>query len=250
MPSWIRCSAPAALLRRCSSAGSRRPEPRTSGRRWWRPDTPRSRSSAGMGSRTGSGADHGSFIQAAGPAAVGSYFSHASFGSPEVRLRHALSREVRRRARRIHGGRLRLRPGRSSTRCGPSPRPGRAPTASARPSALTPSTRPADTTPSSARSASTPTAIPSSSSSPSTRSTHRRPAGRATGSSTSSRTTAQRRRSGPVRRRDSILRGSGARMRVALARGSTVEHLTLDQGVPGSNPGAPANSQRVWCVLA
>jgi hypothetical protein len=32
-----------------------------------------------------------------------------------------------------------------------------------------------------------------------------------------------------------------ARMRVALARGSTVEHLTLDQGVPGSNPGAPAN---------
>ena len=25
-----------------------------------------------------------------------------------------------------------------------------------------------------------------------------------------------------------------------LARGSTVEHLTLDQGVPGSNPGAPA----------
>src|SRR5262249_52047769 len=26
-----------------------------------------------------------------------------------------------------------------------------------------------------------------------------------------------------------------------LARGSTVEHLTLDQGVPGSNPGAPAN---------
>jgi hypothetical protein len=27
-----------------------------------------------------------------------------------------------------------------------------------------------------------------------------------------------------------------------LARGSTVEHLTLDQGVPGSNPGAPANS--------
>ena len=30
-------------------------------------------------------------------------------------------------------------------------------------------------------------------------------------------------------------------MRVALARGSTVEHLTLDQGVPGSNPGAPAN---------
>ena len=31
-----------------------------------------------------------------------------------------------------------------------------------------------------------------------------------------------------------------ARMPVALARGSTVEHLTLDQGVPGSNPGAPA----------
>ena len=28
-----------------------------------------------------------------------------------------------------------------------------------------------------------------------------------------------------------------------LARGSTVEHLTLDQGVPGSNPGAPANSR-------
>ena len=26
-----------------------------------------------------------------------------------------------------------------------------------------------------------------------------------------------------------------------LARGSTVRHLTLDQGVPGSNPGAPAN---------
>ena len=33
-----------------------------------------------------------------------------------------------------------------------------------------------------------------------------------------------------------------ARMRVALARGSTVEHLTLDQGVIGSNPIAPANS--------
>ena len=27
-----------------------------------------------------------------------------------------------------------------------------------------------------------------------------------------------------------------------LARGSTVEHLTLDQGVPGSNPGAPAKT--------
>jgi hypothetical protein len=29
---------------------------------------------------------------------------------------------------------------------------------------------------------------------------------------------------------------------VSLARGSTVEHLTLDQGVEGSNPSAPATT--------
>ena len=143
----------------------------------------------------------------------------ARFGdAARGRLRHSLSRPVRRRSRRIRDGGVRLHSGRSSTRCGPSPRPGRAPTASAKPSALTPSTLPADPTPSSARSASTPTAIPSSSSSPSTRSTHRRPAGRATGSSTSSRTTARRPRSGHVRRRDSILRGSGGRMRLGRWR--------------------------------
>ena len=62
--------------------------------------------------------------------------------------------------------------------------------------------------------------------------------------------------SGPIRRCDAsqriavVPRRTGrarrapsppcARMRVALARGSTVEHLTLDQGVIGSNPIAPA----------
>ena len=34
--------------------------------------------------------------------------------------------------------------------------------------------------------------------------------------------------------------------RASLARGLTVWHLTLDQGVPGSNPGAPANSCPVF----
>ncbi len=36
------------------------------------------------GIQDGSGADKGSFIQTAGPAAVGSYFSHASFGAPKA----------------------------------------------------------------------------------------------------------------------------------------------------------------------
>jgi ABC-type branched-subunit amino acid transport system substrate-binding protein len=35
------------------------------------------------GIQDGSGADKGSFIQTAGSAAVGSYFSHASFGAPK-----------------------------------------------------------------------------------------------------------------------------------------------------------------------
>src|SRR5207253_11150531 len=38
-----------------------------------------------------------------------------------------------------------------------------------------------------------------------------------------------------------VWRGCFGILRAALARGLTVWHLTLDQGVPGSNPGAPAN---------
>ena len=36
------------------------------------------------GIQDGSGADQGSFIQTAGPAAAGSYFSHASFAAPKA----------------------------------------------------------------------------------------------------------------------------------------------------------------------
>ena len=48
----------------------------------------------------------------------------------------------------------------------------------------------------------------------------------------------RRRHNGPCVPR--ILAPLGYHAARPLARGSTVEHLTLDQGVPGSNPGAPA----------
>ena len=63
------------------------------------------------GIQDGSGADHGSFIQTAGPAAAGSYFSHASFASPKFDFVDSLSRPVRHGSRRIRGGRLRVHPG-------------------------------------------------------------------------------------------------------------------------------------------
>ena len=53
------------------------------------------------------------------------------------------------------------------------------------------------------------------------------------------------REGGPVQRGRGRRSAGGDRCAIIgtpLARGSTVEHLTLDQGVPGSNPGAPATS--------
>ena len=75
------------LPRRCSSAGSPRPAPRRSGRRW---------SAAGHGAvpfvswdgiQDGSGADQGSFIQPAGPAAVGLVLLARLVRATEGRLR-------------------------------------------------------------------------------------------------------------------------------------------------------------------